>query len=151
MIYFSLVIIFYLIGNFEAHKYLIFFLLTICISTDIGGFVFGKTIGGKKLTKISPNKTYSGLVGSFVTSILTGYIFFVMNPNLVYININIFVLIFLLSLISQIGDLAISLLKRIGKIKDTGSILPGHGGLLDRIDGILLTLPFGIIIITYVS
>ena len=145
MFLFSLVIILFLNQSFEINKVKILFLLFICISTDIGGYVFGKIIGGKKLTKISPNKTYSGLIGSFILSFIVGYLFYYSQDNLKSIDINILFLIFVVSFISQLGDLFISFLKRKAKIKDTGSFLPGHGGILDRIDGILFALPLGII------
>ena len=151
MIYFSLIIIYFLNGPFEDNKSILFFILLICISTDIGGFVFGKTIGGKKLTSISPNKTISGFIGSFVFAIIFGYISYYFQNNLINIKLNIFLYIFLISSVSQIGDLCISYLKRMAKLKDTGNILPGHGGILDRIDGILLALPFGIILIIITS
>ena len=121
-----------------------FFLYVICICffTDIGGYVFGKTFGGKKLTRISPNKTISGSIGSFIFAILSLIIFI----NLEYLNIqlnqNNIIFCFFVSLISQIGDLFISYLKRKAKIKDTGKILPGHGGVLDRLDGIIFAVPF---------
>ena len=148
MFLFSLTIILFLNQSFELNKVKILFLLFICISTDIGGYVFGKIIGGKKLTKISPNKTYSGLVGSFILPFIIGYLFYYSQDNLKSIDINILFLIFMISFISQIGDLFISFLKRRAKIKDTGSFLPGHGGILDRIDGILFALPLGIIFLS---
>ncbi len=144
MFLFSLTIILFLNQSFEINKVKILFLLFICISTDIGGYVFGKIIGGKKLTKISPNKTYSGLIGSFILPFIIGYLFYYSQDNLKSIGIDILFLIFMVSFISQIGDLFISYLKRRAKIKDTGSFLPGHGGILDRIDGILFALPLGI-------
>ena len=116
------------------------FLILICISTDIGGFIFGKLVGGKKLTQISPNKTYSGVFGSFFLSITFGHFFYIFYKTYL-------ILITTISLISQIGDLIISFLKRKAKIKDTGSILPGHGGVLDRIDGILFAIPIGLLLI----
>ena len=145
--YFSITILFFLSEGFLIYKFIVIYLLIICISTDIGGYVFGKIIGGKKITKISPNKTYSGSAGSFLSSILIGYLIYKMQDNLLLININIFILIIITSFISQFGDLFISLLKRKAKIKDTGSILPGHGGLLDRIDGMLFAIPIGLLII----
>ena len=147
MIYFSLIIISFLINNFELNKIKIIFLLLICILTDIGGYTFGKIIGGKKLTKISPNKTYSGMIGSFIFPIFFGLIFYNYQQDLIILKTNIIVLIIVTSFFSQIGDLIISAMKRKARIKDTGSFLPGHGGVLDRIDGILLALPIGIIII----
>jgi len=124
------------------------FIISICISTDIGGYIFGKLFKGPKLTKISPNKTYSGILGSFFLAIVTSF-FFVSKFNLSYINNldfneNMFFLLFtlLISLVSQIGDLIISFFKRYSKIKDTGKIFPGHGGILDRIDGMIFVFPF---------
>ena len=101
----------------------------------------------KKLTKISPNKTYSGMIGSFVLSIIFCIIY---SYSISFVDFKtIFLLTILISFICQIGDLIISFLKRKAKIKDTGNLLPGHGGLLDRIDGILFALPSGIILINY--
>ena len=139
--------IFFLIDSFQVNKFTIIFLISICISTDIGGFVFGKIIGGKKLTSISPNKTYAGVCGSFVTSILIGFLFYNNWNNILPENINIILFVCFLSLFSQLGDLTISIFKRKAKLKDTGVLLPGHGGILDRVDGILLAVPLGIIII----
>ena len=122
---------------------LIFFLIvSICISTDIGGFFFGKIFKGKKLTKISPNKTYSGLIGSYVLSLLTTTIFF--KEYFELFDLIIFTLV--ISTFSQLGDLTISYLKRKVKIKDTSNILPGHGGFLDRFDGFLLAMPIGYLV-----
>jgi phosphatidate cytidylyltransferase len=132
--------------SYEFHKTEgpIFFLyiISICFLTDIGGYVFGKLIGGKKLSKISPNKTISGTIGSFIFSIFPLIIFL----NLSYLNLrfdlNNILLCLLVSLISQLGDLFISFFKRKAKIKDTGKLLPGHGGVLDRVDGIIFAIPF---------
>ena len=133
--------------SFEDGIFFIF-ILCICICSDTGGYIFGKTIGGKKLTKISPNKTISGSIGSFIFSILP--IFLINFQNYIDINFDFSLKNILFCLIisstCQLGDLFISYFKRLNKVKDTGSILPGHGGLLDRIDGILLGLPLGIII-----
>ena len=132
--------------SYEIHKSegSIFFLyiISICFLTDIGGYVFGKLIGGKKLSKISPNKTISGTIGSFIFSIFPLIIFL----NLGYLNLEFdldnILLCLLVSLISQLGDLFISFFKRKAKIKDTGKLLPGHGGVLDRVDGIIFAIPF---------
>ena len=124
------------------------FIITICILSDIGGYIFGKTFKGKKLTKISPNKTYSGMYGSFLLTILFSLIY---SYSISFIDLEIILFTsILISAICQIGDLFISYLKRKAKLKDTGNILPGHGGLLDRIDGILFALPFGLIIINFI-
>ena len=144
---FSFVVWFNLTSTEYTQILSLFFLLLICISTDIGGFIFGKIIGGKKLTKISPNKTYSGMMGSFLFSLLFGYLFYHAQKNILIFDFNIFIIILIVSLISQLGDLMISFLKRKANIKDTGSLLPGHGGVLDRIDGILLAIPIGIFFI----
>tara|TARA_B100000427_G_scaffold328628_1_gene342228 strand:+ start:104 stop:742 length:639 start_codon:yes stop_codon:yes gene_type:complete len=120
------------------------FILSICVSTDIGGYIFGKIFKGKKLTSISPNKTYSGVIGSYLLPLLVTTIFF----NKLTYELNYLIIFFLVSTFSQIGDLFISYLKRKAKLKDTGSILPGHGGLLDRVDGILFALPLGLILVT---
>ena len=143
LFYFSLSILLFL--NFDnSNKIILLFLLSISISTDIGGYCFGKFFKGKKLTKISPNKTYSGLIGSLLISVFVSFIFF-RNLDL---TINYLAITIILSIISQIGDLLISFLKSKAKIKDTGKFLPGHGGLLDRVDGILFAIPIGLIIIS---
>jgi len=118
------------------------YLISICFCTDIGGYVFGKIIGGKKLSKISPNKTISGTIGSFIFSIIP--LIFLLNFNYIDLEFNStnIVFCFLISLISQLGDLFISFIKRKAKIKDTGNLLPGHGGILDRVDGIIFAVPF---------
>ncbi len=144
---FSLIIWNFLIPFNNNAIITLIFLILICISTDIGGFIFGKLVGGKKLTQISPNKTYSGVFGSFFISITFSHFFYIFYKTYLIFEVNYLILIIIISLISQIGDLIISFLKRKAKIKDTGSILPGHGGILDRIDGILFALPFGIILI----
>ena len=124
------------------------FILLICSLTDIGGYLVGKTIGGKKFNKISPNKTYSGVVGSFILPLIICYFFYIYLNNYFSFNTNVLIIIITVSIVSQLGDLLISFFKRKAKIKDTGNILPGHGGILDRIDGILLGLPLGIYLIS---
>ena len=146
-IFFSFSIWNYLITLNINSKISLMFLILICICTDIGGFIFGKIIGGKKLTKISPNKTYAGIIGSFIIPLIFGYLYNAIYSEILVLKINIFLLIIFISFISQFGDLMISFFKRKAKIKDTGSILPGHGGILDRIDGMLLALPIGVIFI----
>ena len=132
----------FLVLSFFTHlKLLLFIILITCISSDIGGYTFGKIFKGPKLTKISPRKTISGSVGSIIFSmiVLTSLIYyFTKNFELKFVLIGL-----LISVVCQLGDLFFSFLKRKSKIKDTGNILPGHGGILDRVDGILLGLPFG--------
>ena len=125
------------------------FILLVCIFSDIGGYIVGKTIGGKKLNKISPNKTISGCIGSFLFSIIPIFIYNIYDSSEYPIIIYIVLSTILLSLTCQIGDLLISYFKRKAKVKDTGSILPGHGGILDRVDGIVFGLPFGLLLLIY--
>tara|TARA_B100000989_G_scaffold296390_1_gene279555 strand:- start:4152 stop:4733 length:582 start_codon:yes stop_codon:yes gene_type:complete len=148
VVIFSLTVWINLMSNNINDIFSIIFLLLICSSTDIGGFVFGKIIGGKRLTKISPNKTYSGVLGSFLFALLFGFSFFNFLNEYLFFKINIFIIIIIISAISQLGDLIISFLKRKAKFKDTGNILPGHGGILDRIDGIVFAVPLGLSIIS---
>ena len=121
------------------------FLIIICIFTDIGGYLFGKTLKGPKLTNISPNKTYSGVVGSFLFSLISGFLYFkYFDQSIIVLNKDpsfFILLILFISFTSQIGDLIISFFKRKAKLKDTGKILPGHGGFLDRIDGLIFVMP----------
>tara|TARA_X000000950_G_scaffold285131_1_gene390058 strand:+ start:172 stop:729 length:558 start_codon:yes stop_codon:yes gene_type:complete len=136
---------------FIIDKYFFLAILMICIFSDIGGYVFGKTFRGKKLTSISPNKTISGSIGSFILSYLGFFIIYFYFNDLLSVKINFKALFFiplLISTICQIGDLFISFYKRKAKIKNTGNLIPGHGGLLDRIDGSIFALPLGFIIIS---
>ena len=136
--------------NFENDYSYFLFILLICISTDIGGYIFGKFFKGKKLTKISPNKTYSGMLGSFTLSLVVSYLFLELTTIFHYLkinSINTLIFILLISLISQVGDIIISYFKRQSKIKNTGNIIPGHGGLLDRIDGMIFAFPFGYLVL----
>ena len=133
-------IYFFLSSEFENKQNVFLFILSICIFTDVGGYIFGNIFKGKKLTSISPNKTYSGMIGSFICSLIICVLF------IIYFNFSIYLIIytFLISLVSQSGDLFISYLKRKADIKDTGNFLPGHGGLLDRMDGMIFAIPIGI-------
>ena len=151
-----LILSFYSAFNLRAHAGLNFFLFIIIVSifTDIGGYLFGNFFKGPKLTKISPNKTYSGVIGSLIMPVFSGLLYFqymklplgVIVPIKLKTLSNNFDLAFLImilsvSIISQLGDLTISYFKRLSKIKDTGKILPGHGGLLDRVDGLIFVIP----------
>lgn len=136
LIYYSLSL-----PNNENLKLFSIYILCVCIATDIGGLVIGKTFKGKKLTKISPNKTISGLLGSYIFSLILMIFYYFFISSLDFLFLIIFTLF--VSTCSQLGDLFISLLKRKSKVKDTSNILPGHGGLLDRLDGILFGYTFG--------
>ena len=139
---------FFLLTYFLEYKILIFIILLGCISSDVGGFIFGKFFKGPKLTRISPNKTISGAIGSFfLTSLTILTLFFYTTKNF---ELNFLILSLITSLSCQIGDLFFSYLKRKAGVKDTGGYLPGHGGILDRLDGILLGLPMSFITFLYI-
>ena len=136
---------------FVIDKYFFLTILMICVFSDVGGYVFGKTFGGKKLTKISPNKTISGSIGSFILSYIGFFVIYLYFGDLLFVRLQIEALVFIpffISLVCQLGDLFISYFKRRAKIKNTGNLIPGHGGLLDRIDGSIFALPIGFIIIS---
>ena len=135
--------IFLMFFNNTLLKYMLSIILFGCIASDIGGFIFGKIFKGPKLTKISPNKTYSGAIGSIVLTLITVSILFYYFLKI--FNLDTIILALVVSIFCQLGDLLFSLLKRKAKIKDTGNILPGHGGVLDRLDGIYLGIPVGIL------
>ena len=138
---FSFCFIFFIFSTFFHLKIILFLLIIVCIASDIGGFIFGKIIKGPKLTKISPNKTISGSIGSLVFSSLITIIFFYYATK--NINLEILIIGLTTSISCQTGDLFFSLLKRKSLFKDSGNYLPGHGGILDRIDGILFGVPVG--------
>jgi len=154
----SIFLIFVIFSSYELYtsgsKLDIIFILLVCIFSDIGGYVVGKLVGGKKLTKISPKKTISGSIGSFIFSLLPIIMFLILQEytkdssyKMQFSFINIIFLSLFLSFVCQVGDLIISFFKRKAKIKDTGSLLPGHGGLLDRIDGLIFVLPISMIVL----
>ena len=134
--------------------YLICFILIVCVSSDLGGYIFGKIFNGPKLTKISPNKTYSGVLGSYLLSIFLGFFYIKIFDIQVYLiksdHVSVIVLIFVLSTVNQLGDLVISFFKRLSRVKNTGKLIPGHGGLLDRVDGIIFVFPFIFLIFNYI-
>ena len=137
-------------NDFDGEYLLVFFILLICVSTDLGGFIFGKIFKGPRLTKISPNKTYSGVVGSYILSFILA-LFYYLKLKSFYLDKSIFqiiTIIFLVSTVSQIGDLLLSYFKRLSNVKDTGKLIPGHGGILDRIDGMIFAFPFFYVLIS---
>ena len=146
----------YYLADHEASLYLLLWVIILVICSDVGGYVFGKIFKWKKLTRISPKKTLSGVLGSFVFSLLSVFItnsilpkttaaFISTAPSINFLEPKFFFLAIFLSLVAQTGDLTISYFKRIEKIKDTGKILPGHGGILDRIDGLMF-----VVIVTFI-
>ncbi len=147
LLYLSMIVFFIIrYQNSDSGIFIVYSLL-VSIATDIGGLVVGKTFKGKKLTKISPKKTISGSVGSFIFSFLL--IPFFINELPIYNILLLVFFTFLISLTSQLGDLFISTLKRRANVKDTSDILPGHGGLLDRIDGIIFAIPVGFLLLSF--
>ena len=159
-LFLQIIAIFYVLivfggSSFEIHgrigsPVVFLFVISVCFFSDIGGYVIGRTIGGKKLTKISPNKTVSGSIGSFLFSILPLLLFYNFDQHEYSFSINNILFCLLISLVCQLGDLFISYLKRKAKIKDTGVILPGHGGLLDRVDGIIFAVPFAYLLFKFI-
>ena len=134
-------------SNYSIGKDYIWVLIVtiICVATDIGGYIFGKLFKGPKLTKFSPNKTYAGMFGGYILSLIAlsiSFQYFRLEPSIEWLFFTL-----LISSVSQMGDITISYFKRLSKIKDTGKIIPGHGGLLDRVDGMIFAFPFAYIII----
>ncbi len=149
-ILFSFYTVYYLRNDGDFSFFLL--IIIICISTDIGGYIFGKLLKGPKLTKISPNKTYAGTFGGFVLSFFLANIY-IKNLNIFSLEAfdtemskNIMFIVLSISVISQFGDLIISFCKRKAKIKNTGNVIPGHGGILDRIDGMIFAFPYALIL-----
>jgi len=149
LLYLSILVcvIFYIESYHSNLKILILYSILVAIFSDLGGLIFGKTFKGKKLTKISPNKTISGSIGSFFFSLLLVPLFYSKLGEYDFLILTLITII--ISLISQVGDLFISYLKRKAKVKDTSDILPGHGGFLDRLDGIIFAIPIGILLFNY--
>ena len=145
----SLSSIFYLAENSDSTFNLLIWVITLSVCSDVGGYVFGKIFKWKKLTKISPKKTFSGVLGSFIFSIFSLFIVNNLKINgsesLNFLEIKYFFIAIIFSLVVQLGDLTISYFKRLEKIKDTGKILPGHGGIFDRIDGLMFLLIFTVV------
>lgn len=154
-LFFAFLLAYLLREKFKIELFIL--VLIICIFTDLGGYLFGKVFKGPKLIKISPKKTYAGALGGFILSIVAALIYskYTATANVTFLNsslwtdigLNKIYLLFILviSFISQIGDLIISYFKRLAKVKDTGNLLPGHGGILDRLDGVFFGIPFGFV------
>ena len=139
--------ILYIVSNKPELKILFVYIIFVSITSDIGGLAFGKFFKGKKLTKISPKKTISGSIGSFVLSFSLPPLFIHIIPN--HDIMSLIIITIFISLTTQLGDLFISFIKRKAKVKNTSNLLPGHGGLLDRIDGIIFAIPIGYLLLNY--
>ena len=155
-LFISFLTLYILRNNTDFGLSTIVLILIICVSTDTGGYIFGKIFKGPKIIKISPNKTYSGMFGSFLFSII--FISLYLNYNNTYIidsakiiSLMDFMFIIIISSISQIGDIFVSFFKRKSKIKNTGKLIPGHGGILDRIDGMIFAFPASYLILNTIS
>tara|TARA_B100000795_G_C22752074_1_gene419869 strand:+ start:65 stop:664 length:600 start_codon:yes stop_codon:yes gene_type:complete len=149
LIYLSLLVYLIIIAKSKntGLEIIVIYSIIVSIMTDIGGLVIGKKFKGKKLTKISPKKTISGSIGSFVFSLFLIPFFIKFFPDNNFLTL--FIITLIISLTSQLGDLFISFLKRKAKVKDTSDLLPGHGGLLDRIDGIIFAVPIGFLTLSF--
>ena len=140
---FTFCFLFIFFFKFVQLKILLIILLLVCIASDIGGYIFGKIFKGPKLSKISPNKTVAGAIGSLLlSSLVIVLLFYFINEKLNYLTI---IVAMITSIFCQLGDLFFSFLKRKANLKNTGNFLPGHGGVLDRLDSILLGIPTGLI------
>ena len=148
VLFFSFYSYYYLRDVTQQSLIVLFWILTSTFLSDSGGYIFGKLFKGKKITKISPNKTYSGAAGSFILSISSlpllniSQVFFLNELTINFLNLKYFIITIFISFVCQIGDLFVSLLKRKINIKNISNLLPGHGGVLDRIDGLIFVLIF---------
>jgi len=160
-LFFAFILAYLLREKFSLGLFIL--VLIICIFTDLGGYIFGKIFKGPKLIKISPKKTYAGAFGGFILSLAAALIYskYTATGAVTYLNLSLwtdialnkiyFLFILIISFISQIGDLIISYFKRLAKVKDTGNLLPGHGGLLDRLDGIIFAIPISYLLLIYLT
>ena len=145
----SIFFAYYLRGNDIRSKIIFLWILFVCFFSDTGGYFVGKLFGRKKISKISPNKTYAGMYGSFIFSIFPILIVHFFESNILLLSTKSIILSLLFSLFCQLGDITVSYFKRKNKVKDTGTLIPGHGGLLDRIDGLIFVIIFSGILKMY--
>ncbi len=131
----------------ERNSDLLLWVIILVVCSDVGGYIFGKLFKWKKFTNISPNKTVSGVFGSFIFSLMSPILFYYIMGSDNFLEPKYFFYSIIFSLIAQAGDLTISYFKRLEKIKDTGKILPGHGGIFDRIDGLMFVSIFAYILL----
>ena len=150
----ALLALLHLRNDTASSFFLLLWIIILTIFSDVGGYIFGKTFKGKKISKISPNKTISGIIGSFIFAVLSVFfISFIISlmsslENNFFLKPKYFILALLFSFAAQLGDLFISYFKRLEKLKDTGKILPGHGGIFDRIDGLMFVVILAYILYT---
>ena len=150
----SLLAVLFLRNDTASSFFLLLWVIILTILSDVGGYVFGKFFKGKKISKISPNKTLSGVIGSFIFSIFSVFLIdmiveiFTGIDNNFFLKLKFFILAIVFSITAQLGDLTISYFKRLEKIKDTGKIIPGHGGIFDRIDGLMFVVILAYILYT---
>ena len=143
---------YFLRGSTDYALVTLIWILTSTFLSDIGGYIFGKIFKGKKLISISPNKTISGAIGSIILSSLSLVLinsFQISFFNKILINfyeLKFLIFTILISIVCQLGDIFVSFLKRKIKIKNISNLLPGHGGILDRIDGLIFVLIFCLIL-----
>ena len=145
----SIFFAYYLRGNDIKSKIIFLWIVFVCFFSDTGGYFVGKFFGGKKISKISPKKTYAGIYGSFIFSIFPILIAHFFESNILILSTKSIILSLLFSLFCQLGDITVSYFKRKNKVKDTGTLIPGHGGLLDRIDGLIFVIIFSGILKMY--
>ena len=138
----SIFFAYYLRGNDIQSKTIFLWIVFVCFFSDTGGYFVGKLFGEKKISKISPKKTYAGIYGSFIFSIFPILIVHFFESNILILSIKSVILSLLFSLLCQLGDMTVSYFKRKNNVKDTGILIPGHGGLLDRIDGLIFVIIF---------
>ena len=158
-LFFAFILAYFLREKFSLGLFIL--VLIICVFTDLGGYIFGKIIKGPKLIKISPKKTYAGAIGGIILSLVSALFYskYTAIGAVTFLNLSLwtdiainkiyFLFVLFVSLISQSGDLLISYFKRLAKVKNTGNLLPGHGGLLDRIDGIIFAIPISYLLLSY--
>ena len=150
----SLLAVLFLRNDTASSFFLLLWVIILTILSDVGGYVFGKLFKGKRISKISPNKTLSGVIGSFIFSIFSVFLIdmiveiFTGIDNNFFLELKFFILAIVFSITAQLGDLTISYFKRLEKIKDTGKIIPGHGGIFDRIDGLMFVVILAYILYT---
>ena len=145
----SIFFAYYLRGNDIKSKIIFLWIVFVCFFSDTGGYFVGKFFGGKKISKISPKKTYAGIYGSFIFSTFPILIAYFFESNILILSTKSIILSLLFSLFCQLGDITVSYFKRRNKVKDTGTLIPGHGGLLDRIDGLIFVIIFSGILKMY--